>query len=65
MVYRGTECTQPIFVVRNVKQNLLGFLAIRALQVLKHVNTVTQSIPEQFPSLFTGLGTLEGEPYKI
>ncbi len=49
LVYKGTECTQSIFVVRNVKQNLLSFPAIQALQVLKHVNAVTQSIPEQFP----------------
>ena len=65
LVYKGAECTQSIFVVRNVKQNLLGFPAIRALQVLKHVNAVKQSTPEQFPTLFTGLGTLKGEPYEI
>ena len=65
LVYKGTECTQPIFVVRNVKQNLLGFPAIQALQILKDVNAVTQSIPEQLPTLFTGLGTLKGEPYEI
>jgi len=65
LVYKGTECTQPIFVVRNVKQNLLGFPAIQVLQVLKHVNVVTQSIPERFPTLFTGLGTLKGEHYEI
>ena len=47
------------------KQNLLGFPAIQAVQVLKHVNAVTQFIPEQFPTLFTGLGTLKGEPYEI
>ena len=64
-MYKGTECTQPIFVVRNVKQNLLGFPAIRALQEFKYVNAVTQSILEQFPTLFTGLGTLKGEPYEI
>ena len=28
LVYRGTECKQSIFVVRNVKQNLLGFPAM-------------------------------------
>ena len=65
LVYKGTECTQPIFVVRNVKQNLLGFHAIQALQILKDVNAVTQSIPEQLPTLFTGLGTLKGKPYEI
>ena len=66
LVYKGTECTQPILVVRNVKQNLLGFPAISALQVLRHVNAVTQSIPEQFlTEEFTGLGTLKGEPYEI
>ena len=62
LVYKGTECTQPIFVVRNVKQNLLGFPAIQALQILKDVNAVTQSIPEHLPTLFTGLGTLT--PYR-
>ena len=57
LVYRVTECTQSIFVVSNVKQNLLGFPAIRVLQVLKHVNAVIHSIPMQFRSLFTSVRT--------
>lgn len=38
--------------------------AIEALNLLVQGDAI-QSIPEQYPSLFTGLGTLKGEEYKI
>ena len=46
------------FLARN---NLLGYPAIRSLQLFREINSVDTSIPDQYPALFTGLGTFEGE----
>ena len=55
-----------MFVVRGLKNNLLGLPAIQALQLVQRVDTIRtgEDIREQFPKVFTGLGTL-GEPYQI
>ena len=65
LVHQGHECIQPIFVVNKVRHNLLGLPAIRALGLVNTVDAVEQPIKQQFSSLFTGLGTLRGEPYEI
>ena len=56
-----------MFVVQGLKTNLLGLPAIKSLQLLQPVDTVStseQNIQQQFPKLFCGLDTL-GEPYVI
>ena len=69
--YRDKQCTQAIFILQKVKHNLLGLPAIRALHVLIQVDTVSKPItdqtpiPDQYPSLITGLGTLKGDSYVI
>ena len=45
--------------MKGLKENLLGLLAIQALGMLSHVHTVTQGITDQYPALFTGLGTFK------
>ena len=67
MSYKNNSCEQDIFVVSHLHHNLLGFPAIKALHLLTRVesiNTMT-SIQQEFANLFTGLGTLEGDPYTI
>ena len=71
LAYQDKQCTQAIFILQKVKHNLLGLPAIRALHVLTQVDTVSKPItdqtpiPHQYPSLFTGLGTLKGDSYVI
>lgn len=57
---------QTVFVVRGLKNNLLGLPAITALQLMRRVDVVRvgDDIRKQFPKVFSGLGTL-GEPYQI
>ena len=68
MSQKQHECQQDIFVVKHLKHNLLGLPAIRALHLLAVVDDVgtdpASSIKQQFPTLFTGLGTLQGD-YEI
>ena len=60
--------TQTVYVVKDLKVNLLGLPAITSLQLLSHVNSVehptAEHIQQRFPSLFHGLGNLGGE-YRI
>ena len=60
-------CQQTVYVVKGLRNNLLGFLAIQALHLLTQVNVIEdygKNIHERFPKLFQGLGTLD-EPYHI
>ena len=68
---KGKTTTQPVYVIRGLKSNLLGLPAITALKLAIRVNTTTTEPAEvmdnhkkQFPSLFKGLGNL-GEPFEI
>ena len=63
--YGGHQCTQPVFIVKHLQHNLLGLPAIQALQVLSQVQAVSTPIADQYPELFTGLGTLKGSSYEI
>ena len=53
-------CKQPVYVVKNITKNLLGFPAIKALSLLSHVESVDKNIVSQYPSLFTA-GPEEGK----
>ena len=55
---------QEVFVVRELKSNLLGLPAIMALQLLAKVKSLqdeTAAIKRKLPQLFQGLGTMKGE----
>ena len=71
--YKGRASTQQVFVVKGLKNNLLGFPAITALNLVARVDetsssetttTFTDRILEKFPQVFQGLGNL-GEEYEI
>ena len=59
MSHKKTQCEQEIFVVNNLKTNLLGLPAITELQLndqLHNICTSADSVKQPFP--FTGLGTI-------
>ena len=69
LAYQDKQCTQATFILQKMKHNLLP--AIWALHVLTQVDIVSKPItdhtpiPDQYPSLFTGLGILKGDSYVI
>ena len=64
--YRDRQSKQTVYVVRNLKTNLLGLPAITDLNLAVRMDGIstTQDILEKYSSLFQGLGNL-GEPYQI
>ncbi len=57
--------TDRIYVVRSLRNNLLGLPSIMGLQLLANTEAITQAnIMKEFPDIFKGLGTF-GEEYKI
>ena len=64
LTFNEKHCQQPVYVVKNVAKNLLGFPAIKALSLLSHVDSFDENIVSLYPSLFRGLGTFAQE-YKI
>ena len=65
LAYQGRECTHTLFVMPSLEHNLLGHPAIRYLHDLQKVDSLGEPPQAQFPSLFTGLGELKGDPYKM
>ena len=59
--YKDRSSLQRVFVIHNLQNNLLGLPAIKALEIIRGINAITQSIPDQYPKLFSGLGTFKGE----
>ena len=60
--WQQNSCQQTVYIIRGLKNSLLGLPAIRALGVLpKQLASVNASITEQYKDLFTGLGTFKGE----
>ena len=55
-----------IYVIRGLKNNLLGLSAIISLQLICRLcsNVTHQNVQQQFPKVFGGLGTF-GEEYVI
>ena len=70
--YNGRTSQHTVFVIKGLRNNLLGFPAITALNMAVRVDTIqtTESksyhntIVNSYPSLFHSLGQL-GEPYEI
>ena len=61
LTFNEKRYQQPVYVVKNVAKNLL---AIKALSLLSHVDSVDKNIVSLYPTLFRGLGTFAQE-YKI
>ena len=58
---------ETIFVVRGLKNNLLGLPALTALKLVQRVESTYSSLADvkkEFPQVFSGLGNF-GEPYTI
>ena len=51
--------SQFSYTVKQLQHKLLGLPAIQALNILAQVQAVSTPIPEQYPSLFMGLGTFK------
>ena len=65
--YNNTHCKLYVYVVKDLKTNLLGLPAITALNLVARVQSISgskESVMKRHPKLFTGLGTL-GNEYKI
>ena len=65
LTHNGQSAKQPLYVVKRLQNNLLGLPAIKALNLLTQVDGIQKSIPDQYPSLFSGLGTFKAPDYKI
>ena len=63
---KGYSHREAIFVVRGLKNNLLGLPALTALQLVKKLGAThsSPSVVKDFPGVFAGLGNF-GEPYDI
>ena len=66
MLHHGQNSSQQqVFVIKDLKSNLLGLPAITALNLAVRLdNTYTSLVEDSFPAVFKGLGNL-GEPYTI
>ena len=65
--YATRSTSQPVYVVKDLKSNLLGLPVITALRLVERLDALTEvseDIPKLFPTLFTGLGNL-GDEYHI
>ncbi len=51
------KCTQKIFIVKNLRNNLLGLLAIRALEQVGEIQD--DPVVQHYPEIFKGLGTFK------
>ena len=67
LAYQGKSEKHQIFVVKGLKNNLLGLRAIRSMGLVR-VNEITSSFKDKilakYLALFRGLGN-PGEPYEI
>ena len=69
LCHRGKEASPQMYVVNNLKTNLLGLPAITALNLISRMEsintpTTTESIKQRFSKAFQGLGNL-GKEYDI
>jgi len=64
LTVKNHSCNQKVYVVCNLRNNLLSLPALKLLQMVPQLDTIQTSIPDEFPNLFTGLGTMK-EMYTI
>ena len=55
---------ETIFVVRGLKNNLIGLPALTVVQRVESTYSLLADVKKEFPKVFTGLGNF-GEPYTI
>ena len=61
LIHGNYTCSENIFVVRDLHNNLLGLTAITALHHIQRVNTTQEGpvdVLGRSPNIFTGLGTI-------
>ena len=61
LTYEGRSRKQPIYVLEDLKNNLLRLPVITALQLLTIESIQTKNVQQGFLKLFHGLGTLKGD----
>ena len=64
---KHVSCKQNVFVVKDLKRNLLGLPAITSLNLVSRLDSLqltAKEIQRQYPQLFHGLGTF-GEEYEV
>ena len=67
LTFKHITCKQTVFVVKDLKNNLLGLPAITSLNLISRMNSIhcnADEIKKLYPHLFQGLGSL-GEEYEI
>ena len=67
MSHRSRSTWQQVFVVENLRTNLLGLPAITALKLATRIQAIMKrklDVLERFPGIFSGLGNL-GQEYEI
>ena len=65
LTYGERSYKQPVYVINDLKNDLLGLPAITALQLLMKVDSIQPgNVHHSFPELFQDLGTLKGD-YQI
>ena len=52
--HKNNSCTQPIYIIKELKSNLLGLPAIKDLKLLLNMYSFDKSITSEYPLLFTG-----------
>ena len=65
--FRHASCQQRVFVIQDLKRNLLGLPAITSLNLVSRVDSLqltAMDIKCQYPQLFRGLGTF-GQEYEV
>ena len=67
LTFKHITCKQTVFVVKDLKNNLLGLPAITSFNLISRMNSIhcnADEIKKLYPHLFQGLGSL-GEEYEI
>jgi len=54
LTYNGNTCTEEVFVVKGLKNNLLGLPTIKELSLITNVCAIENGIISQYPSLLHG-----------
>ena len=64
--HKSTHTKQTVYVVKGLKNNLLGLPAILSLNLATRLQQIEEStaVQDNFPNLFRGLGSI-GEEYEI
>ena len=66
MVSSNHKCNQDVYVMQGLGTPLLGRPAIQSLEILAFVQPIqAKEVATAFPELFSGLGRLKGNSYKI